>query len=261
MLDSTTKADLFKCFSKYGDVVDVYMGGHKDKSGSNFAFVKINGVENARGLENELQGTMCGGRTLSVNIARYGRNKIPVSQYVSKRAPIMEPSMKDVEGERYRVKKKATEGNGGGLSYAEVSGGSRSLITPPLPPTTTHVRLFAKGTTRNWLSNDVLIGEALSLDHLAAIPNHFVNGDGIIQTIKYAGGLNVALCFKEVKFAEEFIVDSGRWIEWLQWVKKGDCLDTGSNRIAWLKIIGLPTTLLLKRSNIQSHTNQHHRFI
>ncbi|KAL4578298.1 hypothetical protein LXL04_014419 [Taraxacum kok-saghyz] len=193
MLDSTNKEELLICFISFGDVVDIYMGSHKDRAGKNFAF---NVIGKHRQVWPE-QVSVCPGYSDTCNSQHFKRGDVGVGHVVGER-----PSE-------------------AGLSYAEVISGRRD-VRATLPPTPTPIHLVAKGSSRNWLSEVVLVGKALSLDHLAAIPNHFINGDGIIESIKYVGGLNVALRFKELKIAEELLVDSGR--------------------IAWLNIIGLPPT-------------------
>ena len=75
MLDSTKIDALRGCFESFGKVVDVYIGRHKDKAGRNFAFVKFAGVRDVQALEGEMHGVVCGGRTLTVNAAKYSRSK------------------------------------------------------------------------------------------------------------------------------------------------------------------------------------------
>ncbi|KAL4565512.1 hypothetical protein LXL04_029610 [Taraxacum kok-saghyz] len=236
MSDSTSKSYLIKCFRDFGEVVDVFMGRRKDVTWKNFAFVKFEGVRNVGDMEKALQGIVCGGKTLSVNAARYKRN----SKKHAPAQPSVRAAKKDTPVTGNGVNMSVTGmSSGSDRSYVEAICGRKCVAVPPSPPPAP-IRLVAKGTPRNWLSESVLVGEALSLDHLAAMPNHFLNGDGIIDNIKYVGGMNVAICFKSGQFAEDFLADSDRWIEWLQWVKKGGSWNPGSERIAWVKVIGLP---------------------
>ena len=64
-----------------------------------------------------------------------------------------------------------------------------------------------------------------------------------MENIKYIGGLNVALCFKDQANAARFMIDTSIWIEWLQWVVPGNSRDFCDERIAWVNIIGLPMRL------------------
>ncbi|KAL4560418.1 hypothetical protein LXL04_032569 [Taraxacum kok-saghyz] len=222
MSDCTKNSDLFKCFTSFGEVVDVFMGRRKDATGKNFSFVKFEGVRDVGELEKALQGVLCGGKTLSVNAARYGRN----SKAPNQAQPTVQATKYNMTGNGVNLSVRGTS-FGSGKSYAEIICGRKCdtapSSTPPAP-----IRLVAMGTTRNWLSESVLVGEVLSLDHLAAMPNHFLNGDGIIDSIKYVGGLNVAICFRSDEFVGDFLADTDRWIEWLQWVKKGHSWIMGS---------------------------------
>ncbi|KAL4561232.1 hypothetical protein LXL04_033395 [Taraxacum kok-saghyz] len=75
MSNATTKMDMRRCFGGFGEIVDIFMGNKKDANGKNFAFVKFNNVEDIWKLEGDTQNITCAGKPLSVNIARYGRNR------------------------------------------------------------------------------------------------------------------------------------------------------------------------------------------
>ncbi|KAL4584479.1 hypothetical protein LXL04_009081 [Taraxacum kok-saghyz] len=238
--DHSKKGDLLRCFEKFGKVVDVFMGTRKDKAGRNFAFIKFGSSCNKRTLECEMQGVECGGKKLAVNLAKYGRNRAPIGGEA--------PQVKDIERNQVNTGTNAPiarrEGVWGGRSFADVINAGqasadtmRSERVPPI------LLLTGKGKTKNWIDGKVLIGEVLSLDHLAALPSIFVIGDGIIEEVKYVGGLNAAICFKQPEFAKEFLEDSGRWIEWFYWLKQGEDSLVGGERIAWVRIIGLPLSM------------------
>ncbi|KAL4592057.1 hypothetical protein LXL04_005037 [Taraxacum kok-saghyz] len=73
------KVDIRRCFEGFGDLVDMFMGKKKDAVGMNFAFVKFNNVKDIWKLESEMQNVNCAGKPVSVNVARYGRDKSPIS--------------------------------------------------------------------------------------------------------------------------------------------------------------------------------------
>ena len=78
MAVGTKKEEIKRCFEGFGELVHVFMGRKKDKSGRNFAFAKFNNSGYTRTLPDEMQGLVCCGKALSVNVAKYGRNKAPV---------------------------------------------------------------------------------------------------------------------------------------------------------------------------------------
>ncbi|CAH1418414.1 unnamed protein product [Lactuca virosa] len=86
----------------------------------------------------------------------------------------------------------------------------------------------------------VLIGEAHNLDLLSCLPRFMVDGNDLMEGIKYLGGLQVALRFHSSVDARDFLVDESRWKEWFRWLSRGDQFELRFERIAWLKIVGLP---------------------
>lgn len=87
-----------------------------------------------------------------------------------------------------------------------------------------------------WIRKNLLIGEAHSLNHIANFPAPTLMYDGT----KYLGGLRIAIKFESSKEACEFLEDKGRWEEWFKWMVLGEQMDTSYERLAWLKINGVP---------------------
>ncbi|CAH1438930.1 unnamed protein product [Lactuca virosa] len=58
-------------FQPFGRVVDIYIGGKRDCSGSIFAFVRFEDIHDAKVLEKEMSKFRCGHCILRVNIAHY----------------------------------------------------------------------------------------------------------------------------------------------------------------------------------------------
>ncbi|CAH1442453.1 unnamed protein product [Lactuca virosa] len=106
---------------------------------------------------------------------------------------------------------------------------------PPSPPITLNSRTCMK----TWLSKSTLIGEAHSLDHIGSLPATILISDNT----KYLGGLNIAIHFGSSVEAKDFLEDENRWRDWFRWMVKSDQQELRYERIAWLKIIGLPLKL------------------
>ncbi|KAL4581815.1 hypothetical protein LXL04_006346 [Taraxacum kok-saghyz] len=232
MTTGVKKDDIRKCFERYGDLVDVFIGKKKDAAGKNFAFVKFHNVGDIWKLESDMQSVICAGKPVYVNVARYGRNKAPIFEpkdttrkshgpishrQNSHRQPLKppQPSCYDVSIAR--------------RSYADVTSGS---LPTPITPNPCNSSI-------NWLTDKVLVGEALSIDHLASL-HAGLGSDVTLESIKYLGGLKVRLTFKDLSNASNFMADTSRWIEWLHWVVPGNSKDFCDERIAWVNIIGLP---------------------
>ncbi|KAL4580367.1 hypothetical protein LXL04_016558 [Taraxacum kok-saghyz] len=239
------KVDIRRSFEGFGDLVDIFMGKKKDAAGMNFAFVKFNNVEDIWKLESVMQNVICAGKPVSVNVARYGCDKSPIydPNAAGSKPPALRTSRQPQRPFLPHRTRTVTTGN---RSYADVTSGLPTKPTPPLP---TPIPLNPCNSPKNWLTNKVLVGEALSIDHMASL-----------HSIKYIGGLNVALCFKDQQNAVNYMKDSSRWIEWLQWVVPGDSRDFCDDRIAWINIIGLPMRLW-SDENIHSITKSLGRMI
>ncbi|CAH1450255.1 unnamed protein product [Lactuca virosa] len=78
-----------------------------------------------------------------------------------------------------------------------------------------------------------------SLDHMGTM--HTLN---IMKNeTKYLGGLRLAIKFKYSVSAEEFLRDEKRWRDWFKWIVSADQHDLQYERIAWIKILGVPLAL------------------
>ncbi|KAI3751225.1 hypothetical protein L2E82_22273 [Cichorium intybus] len=239
--DGCRNNDIRECFRRFGDIADIYMGSRKNLSGRNFAFVKFNNVVDIWCLEREMKDVVCFGKHLSVNVARYGRDKnlivtVPkkINSGTTKTKTDIKPCWIPVSNNIPLHAK--SFGRKSFVDVAKGSGGETSQLPTP-------IMLDNCCSTRNWLSDKVLVGEVLSLDHMASLNSVLNIGDGSLECIKYIGGLNVALCFKNQAMVKDFLDDSDRWIEWFQRILLGSTGDFCDERIAWLNIVGLPMRL------------------
>ncbi|CAH1415580.1 unnamed protein product [Lactuca virosa] len=92
---------------------------------------------------------------------------------------------------------------------------------------------------KDWLKKGVLIGESHSLDHMANL--HTL---GIIkEETKYLGGLKLAIHFRWSAEAKEYLEDKNRWQDWFKWLVMADQFHQDYERVAWLKITGVPLQL------------------
>ncbi|KAL4566330.1 hypothetical protein LXL04_030444 [Taraxacum kok-saghyz] len=221
MSDSTKKVDLRKCFAGFGELVDVYMGKSKNAGGRNFAFVKFANVTVIFGMEEKMQGMVCGGRKLTVNLSRYGRDRAPIviptapaGNLPMKARASIPPMQACATGTSNRVwsaggsrtfadiikgrndhsnyppvnhaKPACATGTsnrvwsaGGSRTFADIIKGRNDHSNYPPVNLAKPVLLSVKNGQRNWVTDSVLVGEVLSLDHMAALPEQFLNGDGV----------------------------------------------------------------------------------
>lgn len=85
-----------------------------------------------------------------------------------------------------------------------------------------------------------LIGETHNFDHLEKAPLALKNCDGSECELKYLGGLRIGVKFIDDKSRDTFLL---RWSEWFRSMESGDIATYNFERIAWLKITGLPPKL------------------
>ncbi|KAL4587431.1 hypothetical protein LXL04_000302 [Taraxacum kok-saghyz] len=237
MSNGATKMDIRRSFGGFGDLVDIFMGKKKDSAGKNFAFVKFANVVDMWKLEGDMQNVSCAGKPLAVNLARYARNKNPILAPIHRQR---NPTKRvDPPKPCHTVYLPRQNVSNDYRSFADVATG---LPTRQAPALQTPILLTVSDAPKNWLKNNVLVGEVLSIDHMNSLPSGFY-GDDTVEKLRYIGGLNVALCFKNQSTAENFMKDNGRWIEWFNWLVPGDSQDFCDDRIAWIKIRGLPMRL------------------
>ncbi|CAH1437070.1 unnamed protein product [Lactuca virosa] len=74
--DGTRKEELRTPFARFGKVVDIYFGLKKDFHKKNFAFVRYINIEDAKKLEDKLQGIKCRNKTLEINISKHQRKVV-----------------------------------------------------------------------------------------------------------------------------------------------------------------------------------------
>lgn len=92
---------------------------------------------------------------------------------------------------------------------------------------------------KDWFKRGVLIGETHSLDHMANL-----HASGFMkEETKYLGGLKLAIQFRWHVDAKEYLGDKNRWKDWFKWLVNVEQWNVDYERVAWLKIIGVPLPL------------------
>ncbi|KAI3516229.1 hypothetical protein L1887_15140 [Cichorium endivia] len=124
-------------------------------------------------------------------------------------------------------------GAGDQRTFAQVAAGA-TVRSPAFP-----IPLKTDTLLKSWMGDPVLIGEAHSLDHLSTFYEYSRAG----TTTKYLGGLTLALEFDMSTKARNFLEDETNWRDWFKWVKTGVQGNIQYDRIASLKIVGLPLNL------------------
>ncbi|KAI3499764.1 hypothetical protein L1887_35573 [Cichorium endivia] len=217
------KEEIRSAFSRQGRITDVYMANKKDSGGNNFAFIRFTDVNNAKEMENALNGVTIRGTTLAVNVARYQRDGVQRKPEV--RSHQTELPARNVQNVRPAYKDRR--------SFAEVTAGVKNS------PGETPIPLKTETSLKQWAGNLVLIGEAFSLNHLSTFHEYLKTG----MTTKYLGVLTLALQFGSSICARDFLEDVQGWKDWFRWLRFCDQRAIQYERVAWLKIVGVPIPL------------------
>ncbi|CAH1438893.1 unnamed protein product [Lactuca virosa] len=231
--DGTKKEEPREPFSRFGNVVDIYFGLKKDYLKRNFSFVRYVGITNPKDTETKLQGIKCRNINLEVSISKHQRKDNQYHNHETCRQPTIRQNM---QSNAFHGAPSHFEGMRGQKSYAQVINNMNGKKTKE---DAMLITLNPNTSMKGWLKKGVLIGETLSLDHMANL-----HASGIMkEETKYLGGLKLAIRFRWSVDANEYLKDKNRWNDWFKWPVNADQYDSDYERVAWLKIIGVPLPL------------------
>lgn len=195
--DNVSKIKIRNSFQVFGKVADIYIGGKRDRSGSMFAFVRFEGVKDAKILEMEMSRVRCEHCILKVNIAKYMRkSNAPTAtrNHVSLNGAPAHPTH---NGHYFQPTVCRPQGN---KTFAEAVAGQKFTSTT----TTRHViDLKPIKITRNW-DDCVLTGEVLNAQLIADIPTILQVDGNASGRVYYTGGLRILIKFNNKKEVESF---------------------------------------------------------
>ncbi|CAH1438969.1 unnamed protein product [Lactuca virosa] len=119
-------------------------------------------------------------------------------------------------------------------SFADVAKGMYvSTVNHPLI-------LSAIKEVQDWTNNAILVGEIKNFDILCNFSS-MVKQEGFdIIEMKYLGGMQVLVMFNSDRSANNFKANKNIWLKWFVWMEHFGKNSTSFERIAWIKITGLP---------------------
>ncbi|CAH1438297.1 unnamed protein product [Lactuca virosa] len=162
-LIGTKKEEIREPFSRFGKVMDVYLGLKKDYYRRNFSFVRYVGIKDIEVLESKLQGIKCRGNILEVNISKHQWKPKQHQQ----QQPIWQPvPRKNMQTNNYHGEQKYYLKLRGNRPYAQFINDTNGKKSQQHTSTIT---LNPNTFMTDWLKKGVLIGETHSLDHMANI--------------------------------------------------------------------------------------------
>ncbi|KAL4583320.1 hypothetical protein LXL04_007890 [Taraxacum kok-saghyz] len=214
----TFKKELWAPCAALGNLVDIYIAGRKDASGSFFAFVRYQNPADADSIVYGLNDVTCSGRKLSANIAKHGRTlpQKPQKKPVTNPIPIVNMTTR------------------GTRSFAEVAGGKMQ----PSPA----IVVKEEVEIEKWLDKSILVRRAKNFDILCNFPSLFELEGFEVAEAKYGGGINILLKFITGRAAEIFKANKVLWLKWFSNMEFFGASNGPFVRIAWIKITGIPLT-------------------
>ncbi|KAK9047902.1 hypothetical protein SSX86_033136 [Deinandra increscens subsp. villosa] len=221
--------DLASQVRLFGQIYDLYIARKRDKGGNRFGFISMLDVKNREEMLKNLRGIRMGENKLWFNIARFVLEDGEIKSDVPRQPP--------KKPQNHTTK------------AAEAAG-------PSLEPSVTGA----------WSFKDMLMGKSLDIDnsvnafsslHGRAVVAKMVNvselkkiyvflndicpGNGKVQ---YLGGLDLLISFDEDSLAQNFLSTIKSMKESFSNVRIWEGQSLGFERVAWLKVQGLPLHLV-----------------
>ncbi|KAJ0686887.1 putative RNA recognition motif domain, nucleotide-binding alpha-beta plait domain superfamily [Helianthus annuus] len=244
--DRCSSVEVGEFFSVFGNVARVYVAKKRDKNGNNFGFVTFKGVKDVKDLEGRMKGIKMGSFKLQVNLARFAAENSGVSS-----APVGGTglplrsdsgawgqgkvdslrdgrSYSDVLGKN-KGKGSSTSVRDGGFDGVPVV---RSVVVPDM------ISAFKD------LSGLAVIGRTVNLETLVDFDKLLRIAKVVFTRIQYLGGLFIMISFPDEPEMKRFLDGRSVWGPWFDklepWVGQSLPLE----RVAWLKLYGIPLNLL-----------------
>ncbi|GKC91855.1 nucleotide-binding alpha-beta plait domain-containing protein, partial [Tanacetum coccineum] len=239
--DSWDSSALWKMFSRYGKVVDVYVAFKRTKPGTKFGFVMFINIDNLESFENRLKCIMIGETKIVINRAKFFKGIIN-NRHVDRsdknnfafRKEDFPPVMKNVDSKNKTG------------SFRDVVGGSK-----PKAPTAVDkcINVVEDADIRSELDK-CWIGKAKNFEVLRNAWE-FVKSNGLEECkLKYlGGGLSFLFEWSSIDAAKDGLEANKVWLhQWFDDLKFWEDNGDSHGRLAWINLEGLP---ILAR-NLQS---------
>ncbi|KAJ0762284.1 putative RNA recognition motif domain, nucleotide-binding alpha-beta plait domain superfamily [Helianthus annuus] len=220
----------------YGDIYDLYIARKRDKAGNCFGFVSFLDVKDRKELIRQICNTRIGDCWLIANIARFTLKEGEI------RPELAVPNRQHVN-----IKNTSPEEGGRptGRSTSSFFNGSRSFSDTLTGKKDGKSIMIGNGVNacRN-LHRKALVARMFDLDALKSIHvilNDICPSKGKVQ---YLGGLSILISFEDEEVASSVLVDAKKLNDKFSAVDLWEGQTFGFERLAWLKLTGLPLHLI-----------------
>ncbi|KAL4568905.1 hypothetical protein LXL04_024523 [Taraxacum kok-saghyz] len=215
--EGITKQKIKFVFTQFRRVVDIYIGGKRDRACLIFAFVRFVNVEDPKAMEQAMYKVRCEHSILKVNIARYHKqSNVPKQITIEQERNLGTQTNHPDPMQRQLLMNKL----------------GRPHSTLPYP---SRRAAFSKD-----LDKCVMVGEPISLQHIAELPNILPLDVNPTGKVHYIGGTNILIKFPNTVAAKAFYDNEHNWNRWFKWLKLCFNDDLPQERLAWVTILALP---------------------
>ncbi|KAM0057862.1 putative RNA recognition motif domain, nucleotide-binding alpha-beta plait domain superfamily [Helianthus debilis subsp. tardiflorus] len=251
--------DLADAFRVHGDIVGAFIAKKKNKEGRSFGFVKFKGVQDQVGMEARMANMKLGGNKLVVNIARFAKENVGVhidcgvfnrsneglAHHFGDSGTRKQPeSMKNPIGPGQvggsflfngRDSRTFREVLGlssvGGVGRVETER-AKSIIVPD------NLEAF-KGLART-----TVVGRVVNLETLVDFDTLLRIAKVAYVKFQYLGDLSLLISFSDEGSCSLFLDSKAVWGPWFSKLEVWNGQSLPLERVAWLRIGGIPIHLL-----------------
>nr|XP_007139935.1 hypothetical protein PHAVU_008G071100g [Phaseolus vulgaris]ESW11929.1 hypothetical protein PHAVU_008G071100g [Phaseolus vulgaris] len=178
------ETDLWKIFRRWGRVSDVFISRRLNIKMQRFDFVRFQGVQNIRELENQLNTIWIGSWKLYANRPKYNKSAETRKEWNEKQKE------KELESEKVVKKEWRVKGKN---SYANVvNNGVRNREHSLNKSNINAIHFKVEETPREWLKQ-CYIGRVLDLTKVSGLNESFILGGLSFIKIKFLGSFHVLL--------------------------------------------------------------------
>jgi len=227
--------DLWKIFQRSGRVSDVFISSRLNIKKQRFGFVRFQGVQNVRTLENKLNTIWIGSWKMKANRPKYNKAADTKKEWNAKLKEKATETVKEIK-QVWRAK--------GSNSYANtVKYGNKNRAQSNDRASLHAIHFRAEESTREWLKM-CYIGRVSDLSKVLSLNERFILGGFGHIKVKYLGGFHVLLKGENDTKIKETVDDNKEWFEELfdtiiPWEEQFVAVD----KLVWVRCRGLPLKL------------------
>ncbi|KAJ0673307.1 putative RNA recognition motif domain, nucleotide-binding alpha-beta plait domain superfamily [Helianthus annuus] len=247
--------DLRKALEGFGELVGTFVAKKRDKDGCRFGFASFKDVKDSLEMEKMLRGVKMGEHKLKINIARYAAENAGVVNQQEVKTQGNKANGYAVGGRNFKFRDFRSYSDVLGMGSSKFGGGGsgaaegkseveacKSIVVPD------RNEAFVD------LYDIAVIGRTVNLETLVDFDKLMRIAKAEFTRIQYLGGLTILVSFRDKTEARRFLENKKLWDPWFSKldVRRGQSLHL--ERVAWLKLSGIPLHLLDSEFLIQIGT-------